>query len=386
MIVARSKAVWLTTAWVAVAMSIFYVGITYGKPSLQFASDKDSKYVPILERLLHLEEYKIASDERVKDLTKSIDSKDDMISKAWHEVWELKENLSRMKVEQNKKDKVEQPKGLSPKGRDIVLLTGYTSDFEVKFPKIARQMKENRQKYCDKHGYSNLVVDLDQHKSKLEPGIPLHWLKLYAIKEAFDKFPESQWVFWLDADALLMNLDIELAGHILNKDVLREKLMYNMPLARRGQKFRGDKYPSKDKVNVDDIELILEQDTMTFNTGGMILKRSDYIMHTLMDMWLTKENMEKKFTFPEQDVLTDLIFENKNDLFKRVGFVPQSIINSYWEDHWVASGRYHEGDFLCHFPGKSKHPESFEKAWNHMWAHLHGENPDAQEEQKEAKG
>lgn len=298
-------------------------------------------------------------------------SKDDLIHDTMQRVWDLMEQRSRNQVEEEKKANKPRPKGLSPKGGDIVVVTGYTRDFAEKFPKIAQQMHENRNDYCKRHGYHYLFVDLDVYKPNLEEGIPLHWLKLYAIKQAFDQFPDSKWIFWIDADALFMTPELDFASHILDKEVLKRKLIYGLPMAHVGRRFKGRMYKQESEVDIDNIELILCHDTFSMNSGGMLLKRTDYIMHTFMDMWLTQENMRTKYVSPEQDVMIELILNN-DELYNKLGLVPTSIFNSYWEDYWVDSGIFRKGDLICHFPGKSKSPEGFEKAWNHMWDHYKG--------------
>lgn len=321
-------------------------------------------------RLARLENSRSAYDQII-ELFKStvIEEKDRLINTVMQRLWESRERESRLRVEQEKKNDISSRRGLSPSGRDIVLVTGYTKNFEITHPNVSRQMNENRQEYCDYHGYTNLVVDLDPYKPLLPNGVPMHWLKLYAIKHAFEHHPEAKWVFWIDSDAIIMNPTIDLAAHVLNKDVLKKKLHYNLPIASVGVRFQGDMYMDESEVDIDNIELIMCHDGFSLNTGSMIVKRSDYTMNKLMDKWLTEEYMYKNYTFPEQDALIDLVLHD-DELFHKLGLVPTSVLNAYWEDYWIDPVVYRPGDFLCHFPGKGKYPESLQESWDVMWGRL----------------
>jgi len=41
-----------------------------------------------------------------------------------------------------------------------------------------------------------------------------------------DTYPEVEWMWWLDIDAMITNEEVELASHILNRHVLKERSTY----------------------------------------------------------------------------------------------------------------------------------------------------------------
>jgi hypothetical protein len=56
------------------------------------------------------------------------------------------------------------------------------------------------------------------------------WGKLPAILEAFRKYPNADWVWWLDVDAVIMNPEIDLYEHLLAPSVLMRSLTDGEPI------------------------------------------------------------------------------------------------------------------------------------------------------------
>ena|SRR5947207_1039860 len=71
-------------------------------------------------------------------------------------------------------------------------------------------------------GYENHMVDM--RKYRISEGRSLVWGKLAAVMEAFEKYPDAEWVWWLDMDAIIMS-NIDLYSYILDPDVLINRLV-----------------------------------------------------------------------------------------------------------------------------------------------------------------
>lgn len=67
---------------------------------------------------------------------------------------------------------------------------------------------ENKKAYCEKHGY-----DFFCGTEILDPERPIPWSKILFIKEIL-KNSSYRWIFWTDADSLIMNFDIPLESLI----------------------------------------------------------------------------------------------------------------------------------------------------------------------------
>ena len=77
-------------------------------------------------------------------------------------------------------------------------------------------------------GYHNMMVDLGKY-TQFEGRHPV-WRKLGAIMEAFEIYPEAEWVWWLDIDAIIMTPTVDLYAYLLAPDVLRARLVYEQPI------------------------------------------------------------------------------------------------------------------------------------------------------------
>lgn len=51
------------------------------------------------------------------------------------------------------------------------------------------------------------------------------WGKLPAILEAFEKYPEAEWIWWLDIDAIIMSPEVDLYASFLSPSVIQSKLV-----------------------------------------------------------------------------------------------------------------------------------------------------------------
>lgn len=80
----------------------------------------------------------------------------------------------------------------------IALATLYTNHIA----RLVALTNPSKQAYCDRWGY-----DFVTFEGTLDPTRPPSWSKLLFVKDLLDQY---DWVFWLDADALIMNPDIPL--------------------------------------------------------------------------------------------------------------------------------------------------------------------------------
>lgn len=294
---------------------------------------------------------------------------EDAYQKVCGQLWKSQETRSRENHERQKKDhprKAEVDNSKKPSGSDIVLLWGYTKNYPDKYPReIFDQLKHNRETYCKTHGYINMGVLFDDYVNDDNKDSAKAWLKVYAIKDAFNKHPNAKWVFWLDVDAIIMDENLDVASHILDPEALKSIVCYDSPIAERGKKYKGKFSPSKDKFNPDEIELVAAQDEWFLNAGVLLIKNTKFMRDIVEKDWLTKENLKRDLVFAEQDVLNDLIMNNQ-ELRKRWAIIPQWAINAYDSSYRFQPAHWQPGDFIAHFPGNSgngKYPDIWKRYW-----------------------
>lgn len=300
-------------------------------------------------------------------------SKDDAYHDVCKELWKYQESLSREKIQAEKlanPSKHIVDNSLQPNGSDIVLLWGYTRNYPEKHSaEMIQQITQNRESYCAKHGYTNMMVYFDDYmpKGKQYEDMAKAWLKVYAIKDAYKKHPNAKWFFWLDVDAIIMDESIDLASHILHPSVLTERTLHGAPIGERGKTYKGKFSKPKDKFNPEEIEFIAAQDSWFLNAGVLLMKNTEFMKNMVSNKWLTEKNIvRKELVFAEQDVLNDIIMEDP-EMFKRWAPTPQWVMNAYHDTYNFEPSRWVEGDFIAHFPGESP-KESYAETWQRYWA------------------
>tara|TARA_Y100000310_G_scaffold340226_1_gene435282 strand:- start:360 stop:1715 length:1356 start_codon:yes stop_codon:yes gene_type:complete len=126
---------------------------------------------------------------------------------------------------------------------DVCVLSFATEDIDFYAKKIFKSNKD----YAKKHGY-----DWIEHWGVLDDSRPPAWNKILYILKALEK--GYDWVFWIDADAIIMNDSIELT------------------------KFIDDEY-----------DFILCKDAFSWNTGAWFVKNSEKAKELLKQTYAAEE-------------------------------------------------------------------------------------------------
>ena|SRR5436190_16136685 len=51
------------------------------------------------------------------------------------------------------------------------------------------------------------------------------WCKVPALAEAFNTYPSTEWIWWLDLDAIIMTPHLELHNYLLSPVALKDRLL-----------------------------------------------------------------------------------------------------------------------------------------------------------------
>ena len=248
-----------------------------------------------------------------------------------------------------------------PHGAKIVIVSGYDGKGFYSNKTMIDMAYGNRQEYANYRGYINYFVDTSQFQSEENPSAG-EWLKVAAMKVAYNKYPAAQWFWWLDLDMIIMNLEVDLAEFILHPKVLGEKLSYGLPLLDRDYHYSGQ-FPARSEVNVNDIDILMVQDVTSINTGSMFCRRSEF-MNLFLELWDDESMKRLNFKRYEQDTLLYLAL-SKPSIFKHLGVVPQRLLNSYHSE----APFWEEGDLAIHFAGVIKNNmDQYIEAWEKRWS------------------
>jgi hypothetical protein len=219
-------------------------------------------------------------------------------------------------------------------------------------PLAKKTLDENKKVYCEKHGY-NLYESRDCGESligkPLQAGnppipdthVPLGWGKIYAIKDAMEKNPQSEWFFNTDCDVMITNMTIKL------EDIVS-------------------------KIADENTHIIIPVDINGINCGNMFIRNSP-IGKAFLDTVISGLPLYRNWYMFENQLIQDLFvgshleedgIHQSGTFWGRVGkIVPQRIFNSYdyknhptlktrsnFNDILGTDGQWQRGDFMIQWP------------------------------------
>ena len=239
---------------------------------------------------------------------------------------------------------------------------------------IVHLAEENRKAYCNHHGYIYHFINISKYDLGDSHAV---WKKIPAIVEAFNTYPDAQWVFWLDLDAIIMTPSQDLNSLLLSKEGMQTALA------------AGDRHHSSEwaplntfqqaVTDFENTDVLIAQDHNGLNAGSFLIRRSKYTQW-LLDMWADPFFMHMTWPGKEQDTLVRnayVILKSITNGFKvhfirhhktfreHLGIVKQRTINSFPEG--ADFMRWEEGDLLVHLAGCWVEDVCQER-WDQFWA------------------
>jgi hypothetical protein len=180
----------------------------------------------------------------------------------------------------------------------ITVLTAY----DAGFASVGDISRPNKEAYCRRHGYRFVcrTDGFDSHR-------PASWSKLRFVREALE---HSEWVFWNDADTLVMDSAV--------------------PLSR---------------VCWDSHDLVLSGDPYhAMNLGCWLVRRNDWTFDFFDRLEMMTECLDHVW-WETGAVLAR--YASEPAVRSRIGLLPNKLFNAYP----YPGGGFEPGDFLVHFPG-----------------------------------
>lgn len=198
------------------------------------------------------------------------------------------------------------------------------------YKKIGRYSDLNKQQYAKKHGY-----DIVLYHKKIDESRHGAWNKILAVEKHLNDY---DWVFWSDADSLIMNKKIKLESIIDNN--------YDFIISKEDTK------PKILKVGEMSINC------KRVNTGSFLVKNTEWSKQFLKLIY--NNPRWKEFKYWEQDSLEHLM-ATEPSLISKIKIVPQQIMNSVLYKHMHT---YRPGEFIIHFMGlKMDQKERLMREW-----------------------
>jgi len=179
--------------------------------------------------------------------------------------------------------------------------------------KVYAESIRNKQIYSSMHNYT-LFVD--------EPGKERHavWYKCISVLKAFNQTKADDWVWMLDSDTIITNMNIE----------LHRLISY---------------------ANQKNFHIIISKDCNNINAGSILYRNSQLSVNFVQDVWnsLGKEVVPKDEWREQRGTI---IMAERPAYKEHILYVPQNSINSYPNETKCQIDReWRVGDFVIHFAG-----------------------------------
>ena len=168
---------------------------------------------------------------------------------------------------------------------------------------------DNKRLYCKKHGYDFIYCD-----TILDHTRPIPWSKIQILLKTMEN-TEYKWIFWTDADSLVMNHTIPLESLI-----------------------------------DDNYNFIISRDPNAINSGQFLIKNCAWSRQFLQNVYAHTECINHCW-WENQAIILE--YNQNPDVANQTKLIPQRSINSYPKEVGFSNidTLYQPGDFIIHFPG-----------------------------------
>ncbi|ORY84968.1 galactosyl transferase GMA12/MNN10 family-domain-containing protein [Protomyces lactucae-debilis] len=200
---------------------------------------------------------------------------------------------------------------------------------------------QERQAYAALHGYSFDVIDVRSFKQDLvDPSWHVQWMKIPIVKHIFEKYPDADWVWWLDADAIIMgNQDLD--SYLFDRIESLQAEARQFHSDNRREQYGMAMFKYLHNITLAETNLIVtpDMDTPMINIGSFLIRRSETWTDMLLDLWADplfhKAAEDRAIGFQEQGVLAHLIQQHKT-IARHTAMVPMTSINAFaWAGPWT---------------------------------------------------
>lgn len=161
----------------------------------------------------------------------------------------------------------------------------------------------------------------------LPDGAPIYWNKIPILKDAFARFPDAEWVWWMDIDIIIMNMSLSIHDHVLSAEGMARNILLDHPMTGAGGGETG--YRSPATYHLDDINFVISMDHWGMNVGNFLMRRSE-LSDWLLDLWIEPLYISQNWVFPENDGWTHM-WQYHEIVQNHTACMNQHSMNSYPE-------------------------------------------------------
>ncbi|KAL2215903.1 alpha-1,6-mannosyltransferase subunit [Thermoascus aurantiacus ATCC 26904] len=226
---------------------------------------------------------------------------------------------------------------------NVVIVT--VLDHDALSESYISKIKKNREDYAARYGYANFFTNVSYYEPYLN-NAPRSWAIVPAVRHALTLYPHSTYFFHLSPHALIMNPNLSLKSHVLDRKRLESLMLKDIPVVPPDSVIKTFSH-----LKGGDVDFILAQDKEDLTSASFIIKQGDWARFFL-DVWFDPLYRSYSFAKAETHAL-DHIVQWHPTILAKLALVPQRILSAYSKDSPGAAvnGTYKEGDFVIRFAG-----------------------------------
>ncbi|KAG5662169.1 hypothetical protein KAF25_004408 [Fusarium avenaceum] len=196
-------------------------------------------------------------------------------------------------------------------------------------------IRHNREQYATRHGYEAMVVATDDYNTGKSPR---SWTKVFAMRHALSKYPDAKYVWFLDQNAYIMELDRTLEEQVLNPTKLEELMIKDWSIVPPDSIIKTFSH-----LKGQDANLIISQDEAGLVTNSYVLKNGDWAKF-FVETWMDPLYQAYNFQKAERHALEHIVQWHPTILSK-LALVPQRTFASYGRNNKEGNA-YRDGDLV----------------------------------------
>lgn len=233
---------------------------------------------------------------------------------------------------------------------DVIIVTAV--DFERYSLDALTKLVQNRVDYAHKQSYGMYVrwyqefLPILNSLSYLQTKEKAKWVRLYCLRAAMFAFPEAKWFWYLDQDAFIMDLNINLQEYVLSPEALSPIMLREQSIIPPNGAIKTYK-----NTRAQLVELLITQSNSKVETTSIILKNSN-IGRSILEIWGDKLYLNyPNFPYGPDSALTHILQWHPFILSKTSIIPPRTISAKNGEvdpqDKLSENTVYHKGDFVA---------------------------------------
>jgi len=173
------------------------------------------------------------------------------------------------------------------------------------------------------------------------------------MRHAMTKFPDCRYVWFLEADGLIMNPRLSLEDHILKPERLEKLMIRDQSIVPPESIIKTFSH-----LHGTDADLILTQDKDGLSASSFVLRNGDWAKFFL-ETWF--DPIYRSYNFQKADThALEHIVQWHPTILSKLALVDQRLLNSYHTD--AQGAQYKDGDLTVRFTECSKSPKTCEAA------------------------